>query len=539
MSIRNFNYNDINKLILLFSFLFIPLNLYSIKFKIQDKNGKERIIQAIFDTGFSAKAVTDGIGITDYESTFIKTAFHYEDFGFAYNFDFRFNLFSGHGISFKTTDWYVPKDSMLNSELNTFFLYLDKIIYIKYGDLNSPIFFNIGKNPVITFGSGFLVNNFHNHSFLPIAKEQGFVFKFDGKKLDKLNLNNFPLDLTFLVTDLLDPDIFAFDIGVDIFDFTNYKDKFDLRIGYSAATDINATESNRLSSRKIDKVTSHRNLSTTNYNIVTSFPFFNDINVYFTWPYKYVKSEVTYDYGFLIDFNNNYDSPKFGFGMKLAAEEKFINIKNHGYLLGIFAGFIVRSPHYTIDYFSSNYEILRQKQYLAMKDNEYYYFYITAGLGLYAFNEKLKFQFKVTIPLINQFTARLSAKFIIEDIVPGLYCVTYYETGLNAMYAYGNGGGFLDSITRDFRFSFEGGYKFYGAKLGVIIGVQRPSWVIPAVNESDTYPRNPYKYLAEGRVVPNQYTSSSSFSLYNWDMDTGTYGRDIQKFVSLEISFEI
>ena len=75
--------------------------------------------------------------------------------------------------------------------------------------------------------------------------------------------------------------------------------------------------------------------------------------------------------------------------------------------------------------------------------------------------------------------------------------------------------------------------------MGVIIGVQRPSWVIPAVNESDTYPRNPYKYLAEGRVVPNQYTSSSSFSLYNWDMDTGTYGRDIQKFVSLEISFEI
>ncbi len=541
------------KIILIVMIFLIPLDLYPIKFKFKDKNDREHVIQALFDTGFSVKGVSDAAGITDYETFFTRSVFSFDDFSFGTNFEFRFRFFLGeagyysytyngnHITAFDYLDWYIPEGYLPNAGINTLILYLDKIDFIRYGTPASPFYFNMGKNPYTTFGSGFLVRDFHNQAFLPAGREFGVYFKFNGEELEKLNLRNLPLDITFLMNDLADPDIFALDSGIDVMKFTPYRDKYKLRVGTTFALDVNSTESNRLSSQYVDQITSYRNLTTTYSNIYTSFPLFTDFNDIFEWENNIVKLTQSNDIGMLLDFNNSRPFNA-GFGLKAHVTAKFINIENSGKLLGISTGMILQSPHYFLDYFSSNYEILRKKQYLALDSNKDYTFFIMAGLGLYGFNEKVRFEFNVTIPLIAQFTARFSMKFIMENtVVPGLFFDVYYETGMNAIYTEGNGGGFIDSITRDFRFSFEAGYNFYGAKMSILIGVQRPWFAVPGTSTTDMQPYDPYAELAQGYVVPTKYTQrpgQKDYSMYDWyDTNLSYFARDIQKFVSVEISF--
>jgi hypothetical protein len=540
-----------NKIFLMLIILLIPVMLFSIKFNIPVKDKKPLVFQAIFDSGFSAKGISDGAGITDYESIFIKPAFHIQDFGIGFIFDFRFRFILGE-FSFLTNQWYLLKGDALNTTppnadnidaVNTAFLYLDKIDYIVYGDSNSPVFLNIGINPVQTFGTGLIVNNFHNYAFMPSSREQGLTLKFDGNYLYKYGANTIPFDATLIVNDLLDPDIFILDYGIDVFKFTKLYDKFSLRVGQVYAMDINSTESNRLSSISSDPavITNYRNLSTTNYNQFTSIPLYSSLYLDFLYPMKYVRLNVFNENSLLLDFLNANYSFANGFGIKIGAELRFIDIKNSGFLLGILAGYILKSPHFNIDNFSSNYEIVRQKEYLSLTSYDNYTNYVMAGIGLYAFQDRLKFKFNVTMPIVSKFACKLSGSFTMENtVVPGLWINVFYETGINTMYIEGDSGqGFIDSITRDFRFSAEFGYKFYGAKLSVLIGIQRQAWVVPYAKEgldSNGEPQyNPYLPLSEGQVVPDFQIDKNPH--YNWAMDLNKYFNDLEKFVSLEISF--
>ena len=485
-----FNYK---KVFILFSLFFLTFSVYSLKFKIKNKDATDDIItiESIFDTGFSAQAVADGLGVTDYESFFFKPAFHIEDFGIGLVFDFRFRLFTGD-ITFRSEDWYIQGDA-----LNSFLLYIDKIDYIKYGDFVSPIYLHTGKNPVLTLGTGFLVNNFHNHAFLPTSRENGFVFKFNGNYLQKYKATNIPVDLTFVVNDLLDPDIFLLDLGTDVMQFTKFKDKdlFTFRVGQIAAVDINTTEANRLSSLSGDEedITSHRNLTTSTDNLYTSFPLFLSYYGDFTWKHKLVKVKGFAESTFLLDIKPASDF-NFGFGIKLGSEARFVNLEKSGYLVGIHAGVLLDSPHYSLNYFSSNYEVVRTKQYLGLKPvtDADYTFYVMGGFGLYAFFEKIKFNLTFYIPIKTQLYLKFSSSFILEDtLVKGLYAGVYYETGVNPASVYG-----WELLTNDFRFSVEAGYKFYGAKLAVLIGIQRPAWVVSDYSNSETYSRELERFVS-------------------------------------------
>ncbi len=476
-------------LMLFFSVYFVN----ALNFKIKTKKEKELEIKAIFDMGFSVKGIADGLGIEDYETTFLKPAFHFQDFGIGFVFDFRFRFSFGQAIFF-TTDWYIEDDS-----LNTFLLYLDKIDYIKYGDFKSPVFLNVGKNPHTSLGTGFLVKNFHNHAFLPVSREWGIMTKFNGNYLNKFKANNFPIDATLIISDLLDPDLYILDCGIDVLKFTRLKNNFNLRIGQILAADINTTESNRLSSliKDEDVITSHRNLSTTDYNHFTSLPFFLSNYADFIWEHDLVKVNGFAEFTSLFDIAQKYSSFNYGFGLKLGAEAYFVNLQKSGYLVSAIFGFIVESPHFALDYFGSNYEVVRTKQYLNLYTDPDYTFYIMTGFGIYAFEEKIKFKSIFTIPIEAPFSAKISLSFVLQDtLVKGLYTELYYETGINRLSIYG-----WSTWTDDFRFSANFGYKFFGVKLAVLIGVQKPAWV------------------EDSLLIPDDY------------------GRELQKFVSLEISF--
>ena len=527
----------LKKRFLILPFLFfIVISGYSIKFKIKTSDENNPIIiQTIFDTGFSFKGVTDGFGVTDYESVFFRPAFHVNDFGIGFDFDFRFRFFNGQ-INFLPQFWNAgdPVDNL--------YLYLDKIDYIVYGDFDKPFFLNIGKNPVTTLGTGFLVKDFHNYAFLPVSKQQGLFFKFNGENLTKIKKENIPVDFTFIIQDLENPDIFIFDAGLDLFQLTKLKndERFSLRVGQIYATDINATQSNRLSSVVEDDtvVTTQRNL--TSGNAFTSVPLFTSLYSDFVWKYDYFRLNAFEEFSFLFDFmdnsqntsgpisqintiansqttvsstiSQNTSSPYFNFGMgtKQGIEIRVINLKNSGFLLGLLTGLLVQSPFYAIDYFSSNYEVLRQKQYINLSSNTELTPYALLGFALYGLNDRIKFVFNVSIPFVQPFEIRFSSKFIMDKtVVPGLFISVYYETGVNQFLIAGSGGGFINSITDGFRFSAEAGYKFYGAKVSFLLGMQRAGWV--QMNQT----------LINGVI----------------DYDLAQYNSDIQKFVSIEISF--
>ena len=520
-------------------FIFICLNLYSIKFFVNTKNDQKITLQAIFNLGVSMNGVTDVYGLTEYQSIFFKTAFHIEDFGIGFSFNFRYRLIA-QGFIFNEKDWFIKDDP-----LQTFFTYMDKIDYIEYGDKTKPFHFKTGEFNYTTFGTGFLVNDFHNKFFLPISRENGFFFKFDGNNLTKLKIfqayQDIPIDFTFFIPDLCDPDIFALDLGIDIFKFTKISKNMSLRLEFASILDFNATESNRLSSLdgKFDNGT-YRNIDSSGYTTkLWGFTF----PLSFVWEHPYFRLNPFNELSFLVDFNNN----TVGIGDKLGIEGRFLKLKDSGFLLGLTAGFIFSSPHYVPYYFSSNYEIVRKMQYSKAELGTFVYFF--GSISLYALNDNLKFDLSAVIPLNRDYDVydmvakppviKLMGRFTIEKLyiqnakdIPDLYISLLYETTFNEMrtekyvlidlkgykkepikLSSGNGEYFIESISKNFRYSVEIGFKYLGAKIRMLIGVQHPAAMTLETNFTEV----------NETLTPK--------------IDLEKYGEDMQKFLSLEVSF--
>ena len=153
---------------IVFCFIFIVIVLSSInpiKFTIEDASRDTKVVlEPIFSFGFSMDAVGDLFGVTDYQTFFFNTAFHVNDFGIGFSFKFRFK-FNIEKTIFYEKDWYIEDDP-----LKTAFAYLDKIEYIRYGSSEMPIYFTTGKIPIVTFGTGFVLKDFHNRTFFVLSR---------------------------------------------------------------------------------------------------------------------------------------------------------------------------------------------------------------------------------------------------------------------------------------------------------------------------------------------------------------------------------
>ncbi|HOJ64817.1 MAG TPA: hypothetical protein PLE45_10395 [Spirochaetota bacterium] len=492
------------RFLLLFLFIFQIITLHAIKFKIDKKDSTDDkiTIMAIFDTGFGVEGINDGIGITDYQSFFFRPAFHIEDFGIGLDLTIRFRIFTQQP-EFRVKDWYIENDP-----LSTLFLYLDKIAYIKYGDLNKPIYFTTGRLPFITLGNSLLVKNYHNIAFYPTSKENGLFFKFNANYLNFFKKDPLPIELTFFIPDLLDPDIFGFDFTIDTMKFTIHDD-MSLKFGLSFMSDFDANEHNRLSALPLENLQDYRNIQ---YDGWTTSLIGLSIPIFYSFERENFKLIFSNESAFLLDLPNipKPDNFNFGFGNRFEFDSRFLNIKKSGFLLGASAGFIVTASKFQIDYFSSTYELVRKKMYYTKYDD--YEIMLSWGFGIYAFKEELQFKFKMTIPVtVDSFYSKFESQFTLSSIiVKGLFINVFYETGVNPINIQGsNGGHFIESITKDFRFYAEVGYQIYNAKINFLIGVQRPGWI-----DENNY------------IDPNTL-----------ELNPDNYGADLQKFISLEVSF--
>lgn len=521
------------KIIFIFIVFIISYQIYPLKFTVDPSSDRKIVIKTFFEFGASLSGANDLYGVTEYQSLFFKTSFHIADFGIGLDFKWRFKLFNQRQ-EFYEKDWYVEGDAV-----KTVLNYLDKIDFIKYGEPGFPFYFTTGKIPYLTWGTGFVVKDYHNNFFFPVSRENGLYFKFDGSNLSKYNWKEIPISASFFCTDLLDPDIFGFNVGVDIFKFTKIPPEFNLKAEFITMLDLNATESNRLSALSVDTIDkgNQRNMFTVGYTTglaIFSFP------ITFTWKHKYFRLSSFNEAGLLSDFTEN-NNRKLGFGDKIGSEVRFIDIKDSGFLVGINAGFMFQTANFKIDYFSSNYEVIRKKQFYNLPSQ--FDTYVFAGLSIYAMDDVIQFHINTAIPFSpmanNEFYAKFSSKFVMEKLplkttkpFPDLYIAVFYETDVNqirigtyvdtyksdgthvkGLTGGSNGGYFINSITDGFRFSFEFGFKFYSAKIGFLVGIQRPSSVSLSIQSDD--PDNAY------------------YKVINLDQ----YNNDLQKFISLEASF--
>ena len=246
-----------------------------------------------------------------------------------------------------------------------------------------------------------MVSDFHNRFFLPVAKENGFYFKFDGTKLNKFKTINLPIDFTFFITDLFDPDIMGVNTSIDIFEFTKIRKDFGLSASYSAIVDLDVNEKNRLST--IDETLDSGNYRNMISNGYSSCLFLQSFFSNFVYKNRYFRINIFNESGFLFDlYNKVYDEnvsykQRFGFGNKFGGEIRFVEIKDSDFLLGVTLSLIATTENFIFDYFSSNYEIVRNKKYLNLPKKGMVA--INGGFAIYFMNDNLKFYLGTTIPL--------------------------------------------------------------------------------------------------------------------------------------------
>ena len=87
--------------LLIFLFLYFCTSIYALKINIpygpRDDEGKHKntfVMFAMLDTGFSINGVSDGVGVTDYQSYFLRTGLTIWHFSFAFDINIRFRIFT-------------------------------------------------------------------------------------------------------------------------------------------------------------------------------------------------------------------------------------------------------------------------------------------------------------------------------------------------------------------------------------------------------------------------------------------------------------
>jgi len=502
------------KKVLIFIYIIVCFNIFAIKFNIKTSNDNIISFATRFELTASIDGVIDLFGSTDYKTFSFKTSFEIFKFEIGLNFKFRFNNFPGE-IRFYENDWVIK-----NSGLDTFFLYLDKIDFVRYGTPNDFIYFKTGELPFLNFGAGLIIENYHNRFFVPISHENGFFFKFDANNFDRIGLKEFPLSFTLFMTDMLDPDIFGFSIDFSLFKFfPSLIKRFEFDIIFSGAFDLNATENNRLSAIDSDIIDkgNHRNMQYVGATSTLSI-FSNTLR--FMWKTDQTKLTVFNEIGFLGTFwNSDGIKNRFGIGNKIGAEIRAVKINpNWEPLLAVSVSFVVNSENFAVGYFSSNYEVKRQKQYYDLSPQTIIAFDL--GMSVYLLNDDFRFKIAVFIPVnmgdfylkmrISIFLDRLSIPSSVK--LPDLYLAMLFENGLNNMekgVGNSNGGYSIDFITRNFRFYTELGFQFYAAKIGFIFGYAYPG---------------SFKYVYEDERKT---------------LNMGKYDKDIQKFIGLSASMSL
>lgn len=449
---------------ILFFIFFITTEIFTITFKWKSAPSFHFQINLDTGVGFEGTASTHS-GIKDFNSVFIRPSFFFRNFGIGFDLKFRFRnypeMFQFHKSDFSFTD----------DVYKTICRITDMIDFIRYGTFNSPIYFTTGKLPYLTVGNGLLISQFHNNFFAPSDKQNGLYFHLHLSDLSFTETTGFslPLSVLFFMSDLLDPDIFLFGISADFAPYLPLE-SLSLDAGLYFGFDFDAAECNILSTDKLEDAKNYRNLKWDKTVKTISIPS----SVSYTFD-RYAALHFSQEIGFIIKDNGDFDA-----AASFQLKGSFLYLENSGFLITLPFGIICQTDCFHPGYFAFNYENVRRTQYFDSSSTKNYLFQY--GLNLTGFKGGLLFSLLLTSPFqMEYFTAIYEGYFLFNgeknNLFPELDIGIRYRTTMSQLDINGNGGNFIESLTKKFRFSVEVGYRLYGAKLNIVAGMQTPNWV--------------------------------------------------------------
>lgn len=482
------------------------LNLSALTVTVADIDNYPLKLQFNLESGVGIEGKSNSkTGKTDYNTIFFKPAFHIDKFGIGFNLKLRFSRYP-ELLEFNRRDW-----DFSNGFKSGFITFINKLDYIRFADTNYPFYFTTGEIPVFRAGQGLLINSIDNTAFNPIFKEHGLYSKFNGNLLKR----TIPLEFYFFMPDIADPDIII--AGGD-FNFSHFikKDFLYMSGGLYTAVDLDSTESNFYSALEFKEIETFRNSSFQDHTIGFTSPF----ETRFRFEHAQVRalSESSFIYK---NKNNSAD-----FAQYIGIRGDFINLNNRGFLIGIPFGITVKSKGFYNGYFSYNYYMERKRQF--EKEDKFGNLFFNYGIFLTAFDENILFFVNIISPFeMEYYTASYEAGFTFNGtksgLMNGLQIDVRYKTGMQTLNINGDGGYFLYSITNNFRFTAEFAFNIYSSKVSFLAGVQRPEWVRTLFNEY----RKDYTIKDDNDVE----------KIYSTVIDTDRYGKMLESFMKLEVSF--
>ena len=473
---------------------------------VQSKNIR---IQANLEAGAKFEGMSSAYaGTKDFATLFIKPSFFINDFGIGLDFHFRFRN-TPEFFQFNTSDYDYTEDAYL-----TFCRLLNIIDFVSYGNRNSAVHLQIGYTPYISVGSGLLFSQFHNRFFEPCDKETGFYFRINIDEVFTNAASGYmpPISFTAYMPDIADPDIFI--IGSD-FCATPYfpVENLELNTGIYFGFDFDAMEQNILNAADFANVKYYR-MPEWSGKSVKAFTLPAEVSYAIG---KYAKISFSHETSFLWKDNN------FNFATSIHTKGEFIYLENSGFLLGIPFGVIFKNDGFYPGYFGLNYQNVRSMQY--NDEHQLKNFLFQYGISLSGFNKMIEFGVILISPFeMDAFTAMYEAYFTVnreaDTVSPIKVDVGIrYRTAMSNMDINGNGGNFMESISKKFRFAIELNMRIYCSKLGISIGMQSPNW-LENLPTAETVGAAGYTYsINDLRIV-----------------DLDTYGKFLLKFMQLEVA---
>ncbi len=495
------------RLIYIVIFAIFQYSLFSITIQVTEINNYPLKLQFNLEAGVSVEGkVNAKTGRMDYNTIFLKPSFYIDKFGIGFDLKFRFSRFP-ELLTFNERDWNINEDTN-----KLMYSLIDKLDFLRFGSKKYPIYFKTGTIPTISAGSGLLINTMNNVTFSPGFKEHGVYSVFNGM------LFEYPIPFKgyFFMPDIADPDIIIAGGTLDASYFIN-SDFFSINTGFYTAIDFDSTESNFFSAQSLDEIEYYRNTDFNNHTMGFTFPAESKFD------FNIAQLRVLSETSFILKnkTETTLDGAQF-FGIR----GDFVQLENSGYLVGIPFGITIKSNGFYSGYFSSNYQITRKNQF--ENQHDYNNFFFNYGFYLTAFDDTIVFSLLLYSPFtMEYFTAGYEGTFHFDGessgLMKGLDIDIKYRSSLESLNINGDGGFFLYTITKDFRFSIEIGYNIYSTRISLLAGVQRAHWVSSVFNDFK------YDYTFENEYGIDQ--------VYSTIVVTDNYGKMLDKFMRLEVSF--
>ena len=344
--------------------------------------------------------------IFNLQTLFFRPVFQFWKFHLGFDFKLRF--------CYEITDpFFRQEDWASNDSLETFYIYLDKLDFFRFNQIDKDYYFYFGNIENFNPNYGFVIDHFFNTLFVPQFRQLGFYGHMDTSEF------NIPhLKIKGFINDIADFDIGHLELSLTPFSQFTQPLLANWKMYTYMTFDLDPLESNRYSAstyedvkpiREYDYREDPQNISVTFYSLGQEINFFQSSWIFF----KLVQEFNT------LNFNS--------FALFMGPQFGFIDLKDHGYIISFefFKGF--SSPYYLPFYFTSLYEINRNHYWQNLYRLSNWNFHWKTVLGFHFYRNRVNFNIGLKKTMTESFLDIFIEAELKNTLLPALSFYFFME----------------------------------------------------------------------------------------------------------------